>query len=141
MIDKIIEEAKSWLCTPYHHEGNVKGAGVDCAMILIEVYSAVGAVERFDPRPYPMQWMLHRSEERYLEWVKKYADEVSEPQAGDMVLVRFGRTMSHSAIVIEGTKVIHAYAQEECVTWGDLTQIPFHGREMRYFRIRNLKQE
>ncbi|MEI8032786.1 MAG: NlpC/P60 family protein [Chlorobiaceae bacterium] len=140
MIERIITEAKSWLRTPYHHEGNIKGAGVDCAMILIEVYSAVGALDWFDPRPYPRQWMLHRSEERYLDGVIHYTDEVDVPEPGDMVLVRFGRTMSHSAIIIEGSRVIHACATCGFVTWGDLTQPPFIGREMQFFRMRNLKR-
>ncbi|NTV01939.1 MAG: hypothetical protein HGB04_04025 [Chlorobiaceae bacterium] len=137
MIDKVIREAKDWLRTPYHHEGNIKGAGVDCAMLLIEVYTAAGATERFDPRPYPRQWMLHNTEERYLEWVLRYADEVDTPKPGDMLLAKFGRTFSHSAIVIEGTSVIHAYAHERCVCWGDFTMLPFVGRELRFFRIRN----
>lgn len=140
MIEKIIEEAKTWLKTPYHHEGNIKGVGVDCAMILVEVYSAVGATAWFDPRPYPRQWMLHRSEERYLEWMLKYADEVHDPRPGDMVLVRIGRTLSHSGIVIDGAKVIHACANEGLVTWGNLNQPPFSGREKHFYRIRTSEE-
>lgn len=136
MIDRIISEAKGWLNTPYHHEGNIRGAGVDCAMFLVEVYSAAGAMAWIDPRPYSKQWMLHRSEEQYLAWVRRYADEVDSPSPGDMVLVRYGRTLSHSAIVIEGSRVIHAYARDGFVTWGDLTQEPFLGREMHWYRIR-----
>ena len=37
--DLIVEETKSWLRTPYHHQGAIKGVGVDCAMILIKVFS------------------------------------------------------------------------------------------------------
>lgn len=136
MTDRILQEAKSWLRTPYHHEGNVKGAGVDCAMLLIEVYAAAGVCAWFDPRPYPRQWMLHRSEEQYLQQVLGIAQEVDEPEPGDIVLMRYGRTLSHSAIVIEGTSVIHAYAGDGFVTWGDLEQLPFAGRELRFFRIK-----
>ena len=51
---RIVEEARSWLGTPYHHQAMVKGAGVDCAMILVAVYRAVGLIPAgFDPRPYP----------------------------------------------------------------------------------------
>ena len=38
----IVAEALSWEGTPYHHHGRIKGVGVDCAMILAEVYHAVG---------------------------------------------------------------------------------------------------
>ena len=135
-LHAVIEQAKSWLRTPYHHEGAVRGAGVDCAMLLVEVYSAAGLAEWFDPRPYPQQWMLHRSEERYVEWVLKYADEVETCEPGDICLVRYGRTLSHSAIIIEGSRVIHAYAREGFVSWGDLTQLPFAGRELHFYRMR-----
>lgn len=141
MIDTIIAVAKSWIGTPYHHEGNIKGVGVDCAMILVEVYHEAGAMGWIDPRPYSKQWMLHRSAEQYLAWVKKYADEVEEPRPGDIVLMRYGRTLSHSGIVIEGTRLIHAYAKERMVTWGDLKQEPFVGRELHYYRIRSTMNE
>ncbi|NTV02421.1 MAG: hypothetical protein HGB04_06500 [Chlorobiaceae bacterium] len=141
MIDRIINVAKSWLNTPYHHEGNVKGAGVDCAMLLVEVYAEAGAMGWIEPRPYSKQWMLHRSQEQYLAWVIQYADEVPDHRPGDLVLMRYGRTLSHSAIVIDGTRVIHAYARENCVTWGDLTQEPFMGRELHFYRIRSTVNE
>ncbi|MDO6044547.1 hypothetical protein Q4P48_08410 [Neisseria gonorrhoeae] len=43
---RIVEEARSWLGTPYHHHAMVKGAGVDCAMLLVAVYGAVGLLPR-----------------------------------------------------------------------------------------------
>lgn len=79
--------------------------------------------------------MMHRSEERYLNEMIRFGEEVAHPDPGDVAIFRFGRTMSHSAIVIEGTKVIHAHARDGIVMWGDLTQEPFRGREVKYFRI------
>ena len=34
----VVAEARSWIGTPYHHAADVKGHGVDCAMLLIRVY-------------------------------------------------------------------------------------------------------
>jgi cell wall-associated NlpC family hydrolase len=56
----LIDEAMTWIGTPYHTNADIKGVGVDCGMILIRVFSAVGAIEFFDPRPYPEQWALRR---------------------------------------------------------------------------------
>ena len=36
--NRVCRIARSWLGTPYHHMGRVKGAGVDCAMFPLEVY-------------------------------------------------------------------------------------------------------
>ena len=62
----VVAEARSWIGTPYHHAADVKGHGVDCALLLVRVYCDLGLVEPFDPRPYTRDWFLHRSEERYL---------------------------------------------------------------------------
>ncbi len=115
MMNSIVTEAMTWLRTPYHHQGRIKGVGVDCAMILCEVYHAVGMVPFIDPRPYTHDWHLHRSEENYLGWIKQYADPVDVPEPGDVVLYRFGRCISHGGIVVDWPQIIHAYRAEGVV--------------------------
>lgn len=41
-----VAEAMTWLGTPYHHQGRVKGVGVDCATLLCEVYKEVGLMDK-----------------------------------------------------------------------------------------------
>ncbi len=106
----VVEEAKSWLGTPYHQNADVKGAGVDCGMLPLRVFSAVGLIEFRDPRPYPIQWSLHQKAERYLEIVSGYAHEiVGPPLPGDLAMFKMGHTYSHSVIVVSWPNVvIHA---------------------------------
>lgn len=135
---KIVEEAKKWLGTPYHYMANKMGVGVDCAMILLEVYSAAGTMEWFDPRPYPLDWHLHNDEERYLNHIMPYAKELPEgavPKAGDVVLVKMGRTFSHSAIIVDGPICIHAHMPERSVVYGDITKAPFNNRKLKFFTV------
>lgn len=131
---EVLAEAASWLATPYHHQGRIKGAGVDCATLLIEVYRAAGLVPRIDPRPYPPDWHLHRSAERYLGWVQRYAREIPAPGPGDVALFRFGRCFSHGAIVAEWPRLIHAYIGQGCI-WADGTRAPLAGRPVRFFSL------
>ncbi len=127
-------EAQSWVGTPYHHCADVKGHGVDCAMFLARVYSTAGVIPFIDPRPYPPDWHLHRSDERYLQTILPYAREIfTPPEPGDFLLFRYGRTFSHSAIVIKGNTVIHAHAQEHAVVWGDWSLSPLKDRPFRSF--------
>lgn len=107
----VVNEALTWLGTPYHHQGRVKGAGTDCAMILCEVFHDVGLLPRIEPEYYPPDWHLHRSEERYLNEVVKYLQPCNYliGQPGDIVLYRYGRCVSHAAIVVEWPTIIHAY--------------------------------
>lgn len=131
----IITEAQTWLGTPYHHQGRIKGVGTDCAMLLCEVYHACGLVPYIDPRPYPMDWHLSRGEERYLGWVKDYADQVDTPQAGDVALFKFGRCASHGSIVVQWPIVIHAYIGEGVVL-ADASTGVLDGRLDSFWRVR-----
>lgn len=130
----VVDEARTWLLTPYHHQGRVKGAGVDCAMLLIEVYRACGLIPDIDPRPYPPDWHLHRDEERYLGWVMRYAQKIEEPRPGDIALFQFGRCVSHGAIVVEWPAIIHSYINEGCVL-ADGTQGVMAGRVRSFYSI------
>lgn len=136
--DKIISEALGWLNTPYHHEADVKGAGVDCAMLLVRVYRDAGLIPAIDPRPYPADWMLHRDEERYLGWVKQYADQVTEPQPGDVVLYKVGRCFAHGGIVLAWPDIIHAFRDEGAVVRGRFDTGRLSGREMQLWRVRGI---
>jgi NlpC/P60 family putative phage cell wall peptidase len=113
----VLAEARSWLGTPYHHAADVKGAGVDCAMLLVRVFCDLGLVEKFDPRPYTRDWFLHRSEERYLDALLARAREVRAPGLGDIVLFRMGRCFAHAGLVIkaEPLTIVHAFAPARCV--------------------------
>ena len=84
---------------------------MDCGQILIEVYGNVGAIDKFNVEAYPMDWALHRSEEKYLNFIEAHCEKVDQFQKGDIVLYKFGRCVSHSGIFIddEGT-MIHALA-------------------------------
>ena len=137
----VCAEGRTWRGAPYHHRGNIKGrdGGVDCARILIEVFAAVGLIEWFDPGDYPPDWHLHRGEELYLDWIRKFGAEVTRaPIVGDLVVFRQGRTFSHGAICTGDPAlpdpsgwpwIVHAYASagrvsEDNVLGSPLTIMP-----------------
>jgi cell wall-associated NlpC family hydrolase len=112
----VVAEARAWLRTPYHHMGRVKGAGVDCATLLAEVFARAGVIEPVAIPFYPPDWHLHRDAERYLGFVLDHAREIAgDPLPADIALWRFGRCFSHGAIVIDWPVVIHAYAGKGCI--------------------------
>jgi len=113
---EVVAVARTWLGTPYHAMGRVKGVGVDCLTLLAEVYTEAGIIPRVDIPYYPQDWHLHRSNERYLEGLSRYACEIeTAPLPGDIALWKFGRCMSHGAIVVEWPVIIHAYVGRACV--------------------------
>ena len=132
---RVVATALEWLGTPYHHLGDVKGVGVDCAMFMVRVFVDTGLVPAFDPRPYPTDWHLHRGEERYLGAVLDRAHEVAAPGPGDIALYRFGRTLSHSALVIAWPRVVHAQARVGCILSDAATDEPLASRTPRFFSL------
>lgn len=137
-------QAKSWLRTPYRHRAAVRGSGVDCARILIEVYADAGMIERFDPGSYARDWHLHRGEERYLNTIERYArlvrpestlsewlEEGHTPPMGDILVWRIGRTFSHSAIVTDWPLAIHASFPSRMVEEVHVLNTPVHKMSLR----------
>lgn len=125
----IIEEARTWLGTPFVNCADVKGrqGGVDCAMLLVRCYVDTGVLSPFDPRPYPPQWHVHHDRERFLEWVvgKLGGAEVSRPRPGDVAVYHWGRCFSHGAIVISDAQVIHSFFKDGCCTVANMSDTDF----------------
>lgn len=118
--------------TPYHHHGRIKGAGVDCATFLCEVYEAVGLIPHIDPGSYAPDWHLHRSEEKYLGWLEKFGKEIDKPNAGDVVVWKIGRCFSHGAIVIDANTIIHSHMGQG-VVFENMNK--FGDRAVKYFKV------
>ncbi len=138
--EDVICEAREWLGTPYHHAARVKGAGVDCLMLVLEVYGRAGVFARSGvdvaaiPIPrYARDIMLHRNEETYLEGIRQYAAEVADPAPGNIALWKFGRMFSHAGIITDWPAIIHAYAPEKRVVIGNATMGALAGRPVRFF--------
>jgi cell wall-associated NlpC family hydrolase len=132
----IITEAKSWLGTPFHHFGKLKGVGVDCAMFLRGVYSNCKIIPAFEIGNYPEQWYLHRDEERFLGFMHKYGKEIkSPPLPGDVAIFRFGRCFSHGTIVINWPWIIHAYKPLKKVVYDNVLESGLTRRSKKFFEV------
>ena len=133
----IVAEALSWIGTKYHHGAALKGVGCDCARLPASVYGSLCLIPDLKPH-YTPDWMLHRDEEAFLGYVTPYAREIeaSELQPGDLVIWKFGRTYSHSAIVIDPPTVVHAVIKGGAVILADMDQdVELKDRPRRYFSL------
>ncbi len=119
---RVVAEARKWVGTPYHACADVRGAGVDCGMLLVRVFVDTGLLAPFDPRPYPEDWHLHRSEERYLSFAADRFCEVAEQGPGDIIVFKYGRTFSHGAIVtgVDPIRIVHAFQPYRAVIEEDM---------------------
>lgn len=136
--DKVIEEAMTWLRTPWHHMARVKGAGVDCAQFLCGVYEAVGLVPHIDLGFYPIDWHMHQNHSRFLEKLLQYAEPVESPLKGDIAMYKFARHPAHGAIVNTWPKIIHAYSEARCVVLDDGSKGRLQKRLNGFYRLKGL---
>ncbi len=105
-------------------------------MLLVRVFVDLHIVPPFDPRPYPRDWMLHRSEERFLGWIKRFAERTEAPEPGDVVLFTFGRCASHAGIVCEPGYMIHADLRAAAVVRSEIAT--YSHRLHSYWRVRGV---
>ena len=94
-----------WVGTPYRHWAGVKGQGVDCIHFVARAFEDIG-LGPFRVERYNKDWHLHNPEELLLKGLRRElnADELppDDPMNGDVVLYRFAKTLSHSAIYFDG---------------------------------------
>jgi len=136
---QIIDEARTWLGTPWHHRARVKGAGVDCVMLLCEVYETTGAIPHVEPEYYPIDVMMHRDGEHVIAWLERFGSLVEVPQPADVVIFRFGRSFSHAGIIADtDLNVIHAFRSYNMVVETRIDEHLLAGRERRFYAFRGL---
>lgn len=115
MPNAIVTEARSWVGTPFHHQGRVKGAGVDCIGLAIMVGKACGKV----PPGYDFNGYHRTPTGSTLVDVMRasgFVDEVREPAPGDILVFRFDADPQHVAILSDTNTLIHAYAHARKVS-------------------------
>jgi cell wall-associated NlpC family hydrolase len=130
----VIEVARTWLGTPYHHMARVRGAGVDCGQLPLAVYAAAGCIPHIETHYYPPDFFIHRDYEWYREIVETWAGEVERPQMADVVLFRYGRLFAHGGIIVEWPTIIHADRSRGMVVYGNAMQGQLRDRPRAFFR-------
>lgn len=142
---RVVEIARTWLGTPYGHAMRVKGSATDCAFLLVETFHEAGLIpyltsgsEDSDIPFYPIDWHLHRDEERYLKIIDRFAvkTETDSPLPADIALYQFGRTISHGAIVVDWPVVIHAWRESNRVEFAEGNQAELGAHFVGIWRLR-----
>ncbi len=113
-MNRLIEETRTWLGTPFHHQGRVKQVGCDCIGLIVGVAAVLGRPEaRYDRQDYGRL----PDGNRLYHLLKEHCVEVSQGdmRPADIALFRFDSNPQHVGILSDypggGLGVIHAYAQ------------------------------
>ena len=114
---QIVTEALTWLDTPYHHHQCVKGVGVDCVQLLFGVGKNVGFVDK--DAVIPNYEPLARGS-FMLRQLEKYLLETSAICGGNVIAFKFSSLDTHSVILVDNKRFIHASAIMGKVCYGSI---------------------
>jgi len=135
----IAAEAMSWVNTPYHSCGAVKGVGVNCAQFLFCVAKNAQVLSADSPLPrwFTPQLATNSKEERLVDYVTSYgAREVPEAEVktGDIVLYKSGLAHGHAAIILDWPRIIHVLPIHGC-QMGSVGEGKLGKYSRRYFSL------
>lgn len=105
----IIAEARTWIGTPWHQHGNLRGIGANCAAMHLALAQMLGITVEALPAEYGQvllapDWHLHTKREWFREAFEHgghvRAVPVSEMRPADILLFGFGgNPCSHAGIL------------------------------------------
>jgi cell wall-associated NlpC family hydrolase len=135
----IAAEAKTWVGTPYHANGAVKGVGVNCALFLYWVAknARVLAADAPLPRWFTPQLATNSRDERLIEYIKAYGGrEISEAElkTGDIIAYKSGQAHGHAAISLDWPEIIHVMPGVGC-QMGAVDEGKLGALSRRYFTL------
>ena len=101
---RLIEEAYTWMGTPYKYAGLSKGKGVDCSGMVMRVYEDVAGRK------------LPRNSARQAEWCETI--DAKDIEMGDLVFFATGKDpdrVSHVGMIVDDDSFIHASSSKGVV--------------------------
>jgi cell wall-associated NlpC family hydrolase len=140
----IIKELRTWIGTPWRHQGRTKGVGCDCLGVVVAAARAVGPLPTDIPRGYhrlPYKNLLQETLDRFLDRV-----EPEDIRIADVVLMtQRGHTMgAHTGVLTpwrhegEGAPfgILHAMLETRAVSEHAFDPARMH--VVGYYRFRDL---
>ena len=111
--DEIVEAARLWLGTPYHHQASLRGVGCDCLGLVRGVWRDLCGDEPEAPPPYSPSWAESLRQETLALAAGRHLQPLilTEARPGDVLLFRWREHLpaKHCAILASPDRIIHAH--------------------------------
>lgn len=110
--DEIIAEARTWIGTPFKHQGRLKGVGVDCVGVIVGVAKSLNILD-YNPTNYSrlpnMQVMGDALNKLLIEI------DIKDAKIGDIYWMKFRESAQHLAFKTD-IGILHATSQaKKCI--------------------------
>ena len=123
----IVEEARTWLGTPYKYAKAEKGEGTDCSGMVMKVYEQAAGCK------------IPRNSAKQAEYCRKVKE--TEVDTGDLVFFATGsdpEKVSHVGIVVDSDSFIHASSSKGVVI-SKISNAYFAQRLLMFGRVPGLE--
>lgn len=108
----IVDAARAWIGTPYHHQASRRGIGTDCLGLVRGVWRDLYGSDAEKPPAYSRDWAEAGGQETMLDAASRHLVRIPLPEIepGDVVVFRFrqGVVAKHAAIIASPSTMIHA---------------------------------
>ena len=104
----ILEEANSWIGTPYRPRAAVRSKGVDCVRYIYTVLQPFGFFENLELPDYRISDGYNSPDFRYLENLRNFFPVVTEPEISDILLFKYGDSWNHAGFYSGKNQYVHA---------------------------------
>jgi NlpC/P60 family putative phage cell wall peptidase len=109
---RIVAAARSWIGTPYHHQGSLRGVGTDCLGLVRGLHRDLLGCEPEPPPAYTRDWAEAAGAETLLAAARRHLVEidVAAAAAGDILCFRWraGLPAKHLGVLTSRRSMIHA---------------------------------
>jgi len=109
---RVVEIARTWLGTPYHHQASLKGVGCDCLGLVRGVWRELYGIEPETPPPYSPDWGQVEGRETLLEAAHRHFKPVPMDalEPGHVIIFRMRpkAIAKHCGIISAPGRMIHA---------------------------------
>lgn len=135
----IVDEARHWIGTRFHHGASKRGVGADCIGLIVGVARELGVPEATDFADYAPAQGYGREPDPVMirEACRQFLCECAIARAGDILLLRFNKDPQHFAIVTAPGYMIHAFAQARRVVEHRIDD-GWRGRIVRAYSYRGI---
>jgi len=120
--EEVLRIARSWLATPYRHQGATKGAGCDCLGLIRGVWRELYGREPQAPPPYRPDWAEVCDAEPMLDAARRHLIEIplADASPGDVLLFRISpaAAIKHAAILSAAPTAVDPYPRMIHAYWG-----------------------
>lgn len=124
---EVVQEARSWLGTPYVHQGRQKGAGVDCVGLMIGIARELRLYPSEALDALPTDYAKRPDGKMMRALLARYMTRVWPPEPGDWLhLAQIGQLPTHVGLVATERSMIHAFSEA-----GEVVEDPLRPAHVR----------